>query len=118
MLIIGRILRPGRHGLAALAMTAAMLGPMAMPGIPVSPVPFTVAEHFPIPGQSLFHDPRQHAISLCYIVPIRGEAAPQEDALELTWFDVTDLASSGVLDELELGQDIIVRRALAHAGVL
>lgn len=28
------------------------LGPMAMPRIPVSPVPFTVAEYFPTPGIS------------------------------------------------------------------
>ena len=44
-----------------------------------------------------------------------GERPAEQRALR---FDVADLASSGVLDELELGQDIIVRRALAHAGVL
>lgn len=94
------------------------LGPMALPRIPTSPVPFTVAEYFPTPGQSLFTDPRQHAISLAYLVPVDGEAAPQEDALELNWYDVSELLESGVLDELEGGHDIIVRRALAHAGVL
>ncbi|MCL6423888.1 NUDIX hydrolase family protein [Brachybacterium sp. JHP9] len=94
------------------------LGPLAMPRIPVSPVPFTVAEYFPTPGVSLFTDPRQHAISLAYIVPIHGEAAPQEDALELTWFDAAELAGSAVLGELEHGQDVIVRRALAHAGLI
>ena len=94
------------------------LGPMSMPRIPISPVPFTVAEYFPTPGQSLFHDPRQHAISLAYIVPIDGESAPQEDALELTWYDAADLERSGVLTELDGGHDVIVRRALAHAGIL
>lgn len=94
------------------------LGPMALPRIPVSPVPFTVAEYFPTPGLSAFTDPRQHAISLAYIVPVDGETAPQEDALELSWFDVSDLLQSGVLEEMEGGHDVIVRRALAHAGLL
>jgi ADP-ribose pyrophosphatase YjhB (NUDIX family) len=94
------------------------LGSMALPRIPVSPVPFTVAEYFPTPGQSLFTDPRQHAISLAYIVPVDGEAAPQEDALELTWFDVAELLEGEVLEELENGHDVIVRRALAHAGLV
>lgn len=95
------------------------LGPMALPRVPVSPVPFTVAEYFPTPGQSLFTDSRQHAISLAYIVPADGECAPQEDALDLAWFDVAELRDgSTVLDEMENGHDIIVRRALAHAGVV
>ncbi len=94
------------------------LGPMALPRIPVSPMPFTVAEYFPTPGQSLFTDPRQHAIALAYIVPVQGECSPQEDALELSWYDVPELLESNVLDELEGGHDIIVRRALAHAGLL
>ena len=94
------------------------LGPMALPRIPVSPVPFTVAEYFPTPGLTPFSDPRQHAISLAYIVPVDGETAPQEDALELTWFDVPDLLSSGVLEEMDGGHDVIVRRALAHAGLV
>ncbi len=94
------------------------LGPMALPRIPASPVPFTVAEYFPTPGQSLFTDARQHAIALGYIVPVDGECAPQEDALELAWFDVAELMDSPVLDEMENGRDIIVRRALAHAGVI
>ncbi|ATG54481.1 DUF4916 domain-containing protein [Brachybacterium ginsengisoli] len=95
------------------------LGPMAMPRIPVSPVPFTVAEYFPTPGVSLFHDPRQHAISMAYVVPIDGETAPQEDALELTWFGIDELvAESSPLEETEGGRDLLVRRALAHVGAI
>lgn len=94
------------------------LGSMALPRLPVSPTPFTVAEYFPTPGQSLFHDPRQHAISLAYVVPLDGEVAAQEDTLELGWFDVEELRSGSVLDEVESGKDVIVRRALAHAGLI
>lgn len=93
------------------------LGPMAMPRIPVSPVPFTVAEYFPTPGVSPFHDPRQHAISLAYVVPVDGETAPQEDALELAWFGVDELLSeSSPLEEMNGGRDLLIRRALAHVG--
>ncbi|MCT1430893.1 NUDIX hydrolase family protein [Brachybacterium muris] len=94
------------------------LGPIALPRIPVAPQPFTVAEYFPTPGQSLFTDPRQHAISLAYIVPVDGETAPQEDALDLAWCSVTELLASGMLEEMEGGHDIIVRRALAHGGLI
>ena len=93
------------------------LGPMAMPRIPVSPVPFTVAEYFPTPGVSPFHDPRQHAISLAYVVPIDGETAPQEDALELAWYGIDELlAESSPLEEMDGGRDLLIRRALAHVG--
>ncbi|SLM88641.1 DUF4916 domain-containing protein [Brachybacterium nesterenkovii] len=95
------------------------LGPMALPRVPVSPVPFTVAEYFPTPGQSPFADARQHAISLAYIVPVDGECAPQEDALDLAWYDVDELREgSAVYEEMSGGHDVIVRRALAHAGAL
>ena len=90
---------------------------MAMPRVPVSPVPFTVAEYFPTPGVSPFHDPRQHAISLAYVVPIDGETAPQEDALELSWFGVDELlGDSSPLHEMDGGRDLLVRRALAYMG--
>ncbi|MFC7456446.1 DUF4916 domain-containing protein [Brachybacterium sp. GCM10030267] len=93
------------------------LGPMALPRIPVSPVPFTVAEYFPTPGISPFHDQRQHAISMAYIVPIDGETAPQEDALEMAWFGLDELlAEPSPLEEMTGGRDLIVRRALAYVG--
>ena len=109
------------------------LGPMAMPRIPVSPVPFTVAEYFPTPGISPFHDPRQHAISMAYVVPIDGETAPQEDALELTWFGIDELVAEyeelyDVVPELRRGgerheslrygarQELGLRRFLEEGG--
>src|SRR5699024_10764167 len=63
-------------------------------------------------------DPRQHAISLAYIVPIDGETEPQEDALELSWLSVQELSETTILEEMDGGHDIIVRRALAHAGMI
>ena len=61
------------------------LGALAFPQLPPSPVPFSVAEYFPIPGLSAYLDERQHAVSLAYVVPVTGTLEPRQDALELTW---------------------------------
>ncbi|MGN6127063.1 MAG: NUDIX hydrolase family protein [Humibacter sp.] len=94
------------------------LGPMAFPQLPASPVPFMVAEYFPIPGVSAFTDDRQHAVSLAYVVPVTGTTEPRQDALELTWLSPAEAASSQVAAELEGGRGALVRAALASVGVL
>lgn len=94
------------------------LGPMAFPLLPASPVPFTVAEYFPIPGVSAYHDDRQHAVSLAYVVPVTGTCEPRQDALELTWMSPAEASSAQVAAELEGGRVALVRAALASVGVL
>ncbi len=94
------------------------LGPMAFPQLPASPVPFQVAEYFPLPGGGLYSDSRQHAVSLCYIVPVTGSCDPRQDALELTWLSPEAAASELVLSEMEGGRGRLVRAALAHLGAL
>ena len=85
-LVSGRVLYHERVRAALLRHIEKDLGPLALPRIPPAPQPFTVAEYFPTPGVTPFHDPRQHAVSLAYVVPVEGDCAPQQDALELTWF--------------------------------
>ncbi|MBW1639073.1 NUDIX hydrolase family protein [Microbacterium resistens] len=94
------------------------LGPMAFPLLPASPVPFTVAEYFPIPGVSAFHDDRQHAVSLAFVVPVTGTCEPRQDALEVTWFSPEEAASDALAAEMEGGRGTLVRQALAHLGLL
>ena len=94
------------------------LGPMALPRIPPNPTPFTVAEYFPDPGVSGYHDPRQHAVSLAYVVPIEGEPEPSEDALDLAWVTPEEAASPEVRAEMTGGHDRLLRLALAHVGRL
>jgi hypothetical protein len=79
------------------------LGPLALPRIPPAPQPCTVAEYFPTPGVTPFHDPRQHAVSLAYVVPVEGDCLPQQDALELTWLSPLELRDPAVLAELMHG---------------
>lgn len=92
------------------------LGPMALPRIPLSPQPFTVAEFFPTPGVTPFHDPRQHAVSLAFIVPVMGDCRPQQDALDLSWVTPEEAASSSFRGEMPGSHGVLVRQALAHAG--
>jgi ADP-ribose pyrophosphatase YjhB (NUDIX family) len=94
------------------------LGPMALPRVPVSPQPFTVVEYFPDPEVSGFHDPRQHAVSLAYVVPVSGDCVPSTDALDLQWMTPDEAASDAVALEMTGGQDRLLRLALAHVGVL
>jgi ADP-ribose pyrophosphatase YjhB (NUDIX family) len=92
------------------------LGPMALPRLPPSPQPFTVAEYFPTRGVSPFHDPRQHAVSLAFVVPVEGDCEPQQDALELRWFTPAEAADPELQAEMAGGQGILLRQALAHCG--
>lgn len=94
------------------------LGPMAFPQLPASPVPFHVAEYFPLPGVSTFYDERQHAVSLAYVVPVTGTCDPRQDALELTWMTPEEAASQSVSDEMEGGRGSLLRSALASVGRL
>lgn len=92
------------------------LGPMAFPLLPASPVPFTVAEYFPMPGLSAFTDERQHAVSLAYVVPVTGTCDPRQDALELTWMTPDEAQSDAVAREMEGGRGTMLRMALASVG--
>ncbi len=94
------------------------LGPMAFPLLPPQPLPFTVAEYFPIPGVSAYHDDRQHAVSLAFVVPVTGTCEPRQDALEVTWFTPEAAASDAVSAEMEGGRGTLIRQALASLGLL
>ena len=71
-LVSGRVMYHERVRDALLRHIEKDLGPVALPQIPASPQPFTVAEYFPTPGVTPYHDPRQHAVSLAYVVPVLG----------------------------------------------
>jgi ADP-ribose pyrophosphatase YjhB (NUDIX family) len=115
-LVSGRVLYHERLRSALLRHIEKDLGPLALPRLPASPQPFTVAEYFPTPGVTAFHDPRQHAISLAYVVPVEGDCEPQQDALELTWFTMAEAADPRLQAEMAGGQGTLLRQALAHCG--
>ena len=116
-LVSGRVLYHERVRHALLRNLEKDLGPLALPRLPAAPQPFAVAAYFPTPGVTAFHDPRQHAVSLAYVVPVEGDCAPQQDALELTWFSPDEAREPAVLAELANGQSALLVHALAHLGV-
>lgn len=91
---------------------------MAFPRVPPNPTPFTVVEYFPDPDRSGFYDPRHHAVSLAYVVPVEGECEPTQKALDLTWFTPEEAVSSEVRESMTSGHDRLIRLALAHVGKL
>lgn len=91
------------------------LGPMALPQLPATLQPFTVAEFSPIPFTGLV-DERQHAVALEYIVPVSGECIPRQDALEVTWVTPDEAKDPDLLDELEGGRGSILRQAIGYLG--
>jgi ADP-ribose pyrophosphatase YjhB (NUDIX family) len=94
------------------------LGPEALPQLPVQPAPFTVAEYFPDDGRRTgFTDPRQHAVSLAYVVPVEGECAPAADTLDLSWLTPDEALMPTVAADMSGGQDRLIRLALAYAGI-
>ena len=115
-LVSGRVLYHERIRDALIRHLEKDLGPVALPQIPASPQPFTVAEYFPTPGVTPFHDPRQHAVSLAFVVPVAGDCQPQQDALDLAWLTPEEAVGADVLEEMERGHGVLMRQALAHLG--
>ena len=91
---------------------------MALPRLPVSISPFTVVEYFPDPSVTGFHDPRQHAVALAYVVPVDGDCVPTQSAIDLAWLTPEEASSEAVLAEFSGGQDRLIRLALAYGGRL
>lgn len=118
MVVSGRVLYGERIRDALVRHLEKDLGPFALPRIPPAPAPFTVVEYFPDPDRSGFYDPRQHAISLAYVVPVDGECEPTQEALDLAWFSPEEAVSPGVRDQMTSGHDRLIRLALAHVGTL
>src|SRR5690625_3385581 len=94
------------------------LGPMALPRLPLSPVPFTVAEYSPTPGITPYHDPRQHAVSLAYIVSVEGDCRPSQDTLEVAWHSPEEIIDPTIIGDMVDGHSALVRTALATTGRL
>lgn len=117
-LVAGRVLYHERIRDAIIRNIEKDLGAVALPRVPTSPTPFAVAEYLPTVGASAFHDARQHAVALAYVVAVDGDCSPAQNALDIAWFSPEEAASEAVAEEMTGGQDVLLRQALAHCGVL
>ncbi len=116
--VSGRVLLNERIREALLRHLEKDLGPLALPQLPPDPAPFTIVEYFPDPTVSGFHDPRHHAVSLAYVVPISGDCQPSQQALDLGWYTPEQAVSEQMRREMTSGHDRLVRLALASVGQL
>jgi ADP-ribose pyrophosphatase YjhB (NUDIX family) len=115
-LVSGRVLYHERVRDAVIRHCEKDLGRMCLPQVPASPQPFTVAEYFPTPGVTPYHDPRQHAVSLAFVVPVAGDCQPQQDALDLAWLTPEEASDPVLLREMDGGHGALLRQAMAHLG--
>jgi len=115
-IVAGRVLYHERIRDAIFRHIENDLGPMALPVIPASPQPFTIAEYLPTPGITPFYDARQHAVALAYIVPITGDCHPRQDAVHIDWLTPEEALSPGTQAAFEDGQGNLIKQALAHLG--
>ena len=118
MVVSGRVLFGERVRDALVRHLEKDLGPLALPRLPPDPTPFTIVEYFPDPARSGFHDPRHHAVSLAYVVPVDGDCQPTQEALDLAWFPPHEAVSPSVRNQMTGGHDRLIRLALAHVGEL
>ena len=118
MVVSGRVLYGERVRDALLRHLEKDLGPVALPRIPPEVAPFTVVEYFPDGEISGFQDPRHHAVSLAFVVPVSGDCQPTQEALDLRWFTPAEAVSEQVRREMTGGHDRLIRLALAHVGQL
>ncbi len=118
MVVSGRVLLNERIRDALMRHLEKDLGPMALPRVPPEPSPFTVVEYFPDASVSGFYDPRHHAVSLAFVVPVTGECHPTQQALDLAWFTPEQAVSAQVRREMTSGHDRLIRLALASVGCL
>jgi len=118
MVVSGRVLFGERVRDALLRHLEKDLGPVALPSIPPEVAPFTIVEYFPDAAVSGFHDPRHHAVSLAFVVPLSGDCQPTQEALDLGWYTPTEIMRDDVRREMTGGQDRLLRLALAHTGQL
>ena len=118
MVVSGRVMLNERIREALMRNLEKDLGPMALPQLPPEPAPFTVVEYFTDPSISGFYDPRHHAVSLAYVVPVTGHCVPTQQALDLGWFTPEEAVSEDIRREMTSGHDRLVRLALASVGVL
>lgn len=117
-IVSGRVLLGERIRQALIRHLEKDLGPLALPQIPPEPAPFTVVEYFPDPLISGFHDPRHHAVSLAFVVPVLGDCQPSQQALDLGWFTPEQAVSAPMREEMTSGHDRLIRLALASVGQL
>lgn len=111
-LVAGRVLFHESLREAIARNIAKDLGDIALPVLPTGLQPFHVAEFFPTPAVSECYDPRQHAVALCYVVPIAGDCKPADETLDVEWVDPHSETLEMIIAQMPNGHGRILRKAI------
>ena len=110
----GRLWRDEPLGDAIARQLRETLGDSIRFSILREPQPDYVVTYFSQPREIGLHDPRQHALTLNFVVPISGTVTPGGEALDFRWFDIDALPTA---DEFGFGQKLVVRECLLRQGI-
>ena len=50
------------------------------------------------------------------VVPVHGDCRPQQDAIDLAWLTPEEACAEQVQVEMNGGQGLLLRQAMAHVG--
>jgi ADP-ribose pyrophosphatase YjhB (NUDIX family) len=90
------------------------LGSRIVFSIDADPQPDYVAQYFTAARPVGTLDPRQHALTLNFMVPLTGDPEPAGEAIDFRWFDPSGLPKC---EEFGFGQDQIVAACLRNLSV-
>lgn len=77
--------------------------------IGADPQPDYVSQYFPVARPVGCVDPRQHALTLVFMIPLTGDPTPTGEARDFRWFDPSHLP---LPEEFGFGQDKVVAGCL------
>ena len=110
----GRLWRDESLGDAVTRQLRDTLGHAIRFTIDPEPQPDWVVSYFDRPRDIGLLDPRQHAITLNFVVPIDGEVTPGGEAIDFRWYALDHLPPA---DAFGFGQKRVVRGCLFHRGI-
>jgi ADP-ribose pyrophosphatase YjhB (NUDIX family) len=88
------------------------LGPGIGFALDADPQPDYVSQYFPTAREVGGIDPRQHAVTVVYVIPLTGEPVPGGEATDFRWFDPTQLPGP---EEFGFGQAQFMIAALRRS---
>ena len=110
----GRLWRDEPLGDAVTRQLRETLGEKIHFEIAAEPQPDFVVTYFTQPRSIGLHDPRQHALTLNFVVPIEGTTEVGGEAIDFRWFDLDALPKA---EEFGFGQKRVVRECLLRRGI-
>jgi ADP-ribose pyrophosphatase YjhB (NUDIX family) len=108
-LVGGRLWRNETMAEAIARQLRETLGPGIAFSLDSDPQPQYVAQYFPAVRSVGTLDPRQHALTPTFVIPVTGDPVATGEAIDFRWFDPARLPDP---HEFGFGQDLVVAGCL------